>query len=143
MVCYFYVFVKDRSVEIHQKVVFITIQLLQGILPFTRQTAGMMFRKEIEILRKLIKLAILNIATHQYYNYSFWYQSRAGSTVEFLNVIGDKNDTPAHHQQLFSTPSRNIMISEEACSDHQNQGLYQINNQSMTLPGMFTSYYFI
>ena len=101
----------------------------------------MMFRKEIEILRKLIK--ILNIDTHQYYNYSFLYQSHAGSTIEFLNVIGDKNDTPAHHQQLFSTPSRNVMISEESCSEHQNQGLYQINNQSMTLPGMFTSYYFI
>ena len=141
MVCYFYVFVKDRSVEIHQKVVFITILPLLGILPFTRQTAGMMFRKEIEILLKLI--TILNIDTHQYYNYSFLYQSRARSTIEFLNVIGDKNDTPAHHQQLFSTPSRNVMISEESCSEHQNQGLYQINNQSMTLPGMFTSYYFI
>ena len=87
-------------------------------------------------------MTIVNIDTQQYYNYSFLSLSRAGSTVEFLNVIGDKNDTPAHHQQLFSTPSRNVMISEEACSDHQNQELYQINNTSMTLPGMFGSYYF-
>ena len=58
MVCYFYVFVKDRSVEIHQKVVFITIQLLQGILPFTRRIAGKIFRKEIRTLHKLINYAI-------------------------------------------------------------------------------------
>ena len=88
-------------------------------------------------------MTTINIDTQQYYNFSFLSLSRAGSTVEFLNVIGDKNDTPAHHQQLFSTPSRNVMISEEACSEHQNQGLYQMNNQSMTLPGMLTPYYFI
>ena len=120
---------------------FITILPLQGILPFTRLTAGMIFRRETQKLHSI--MTIINVDAQQNYNYSFLTSSRAGSTVEFLNVIGDKNDTPAHHQQLFSTPSRNVMISEESCSEHQNQGLYQIDNQSMTLPGMFTSYYLI
>ena len=72
-------------------------------------------------------------------NYFFKFEmiksSRTGSTVEFLNVIGDKNETPVHHSGLFPTPNRNIMISDDTRSDHENQGRFQVGHQTMTLPG--------
>ena len=59
--------------------------------------------------------------------------SRTGSTVEFLNVIDDNNETPEHYLKHLPNASRDVMISNDIRNDHLEH--FQLGHQTMTLPG--------